>query len=42
MEVFGVDTLGYCHKALEVNATTKNGRAKPYELGSFCYSFVWP
>ena len=42
MEVFGVDALGYCHKALEVNATTKNGRAIPYELGSFRYSFGWP
>ena len=42
MEVFGVDTLGYCYKTLEVNATTKKGKAIRYELRSFRYSFGWP
>ena len=35
MEVFGVDALGYSYKTLEVNATTKNGKAIRYELRSF-------
>ena len=39
MEVFGVDALGYCYKTLEVNATTKKGKAIRYELRSFRYSF---
>ena len=43
MEVFGVDALGYCYKTLEVNATTKNGRAIPYELRFFLrYAYGWP
>ena len=35
MEVFGVDALGYCYKTLELNATTKKGKAIRYELRSF-------